>query len=107
MNTTNYLRTSFKLILACLFLLVPQTHAREMQPGSDAYTFSTYMIDAFYSEGEECEEKLLATPTIGWLCAAFPLGQAAFEERWDAYLSALPEDYNIVSVTPWGDIKLA
>ena len=109
MNSTKQKRTSLKILLACLVLLITQittqTYAREMQPGSDAYTFSVYMIDAFYSEGEECEEKLLATPTIGWLCAAFPLGERAFEQRWDAYLSALPQDYSITAVTSWGDIR--
>lgn len=109
MNSTTQKQTSLKILLACLVLLVTQittqSYAREMQPGSDAFYFSTYMIDAFYSEGEECEEKLLVSPTIGWLCAAFPLGEHAFEQRWDAYLSALPEGYNIVAVSPWGDIR--
>jgi len=100
-----YVRASYSLLLAFLLLLTSNVQAREMQTGSDAYTFSIYMIDAFYSEGESCEEKLLASPTIGWLCAAFPLGQNAFEHRWEAYLSALPETYSITAVTSWGDIK--
>jgi len=107
MNSIKHIQKSLKLLLVCMVLVAGTSQAREMQPGTDAYNFSTYMIDAFYSEGEACEDKLLAAPTIGWLCAAFPLGERAFEQRWEAYLSALPVSYNITSVTAWGDIKYA
>ena len=83
-----------------------QAKAERMFADNPYYDFASYIFERTYTETIDCEPSLINSSNIKWLCGQANVGEDAFKDLWQTYISVRPAGIPLSSLSVWGEITL-